>query len=59
MAVYLGVTNNGTFISSDGYKLQDSNGSLLTATPSSDKLKIILNNIVYNVNVNLIKKEAE
>ena len=59
MAVYLGITNDGTFISSDGYSLQDSNGLYLTAMPTTDKWKVILNNVVYNMNVNLTKKETE
>lgn len=57
MAVYLGIKNDGTFITADNYRLQDVNGLSLNAFPVSDKLKIILNNTVYNVNLN--KKEAE
>jgi hypothetical protein len=40
MAVYLGISNNGTFVSSDGYTLQDSDGLSLTALPATSKLKI-------------------
>lgn len=59
MALYLGVASNGTFVSSDGYRLQDSNGLYLTALSTSEKYKIILNNVVYRVNVKLPKKESE
>lgn len=59
MAVYLGVSNNGTFVSSDGYTLQDSDGLSLTALSATNKLKVILNGIVYRVNINLPKKESE
>jgi hypothetical protein len=59
MALYLGVANNGTFVSSDGYSLLDSNNLSLTALPEINKLKIVLNGIVYRVNVNLPKKESE
>jgi hypothetical protein len=59
MAVYLGVSNNGTFVSSDGYTLQDSNSVSLSASPAINKLKFVLNGIVYRVNINLPKKESE
>lgn len=59
MAVYLGVVNNGTFVSSDGYALQDSNGISLSALPFTNKLKVIINGVAYRVNVNLPKKERE
>ena len=59
MAVYLGITSDGTFVTSDGYKLQDTNGLSLNALYATDKYKVILNNVVYNINVNLNKKEAE
>lgn len=59
MAVYLGISNNGTFVSSDGYALQDSDGLSLTALSATNKLKVILNGIVYRVNINLPKKESE
>ena len=59
MAVYLGVSNNGTFVSSDGYTLQDSDGLSLMALPATTKLKVILNGIVYRVNINLPTKESE
>lgn len=59
MAVYLGISNDGTFVSSDGYTLQDSNDLSLTALSSVHKYKIILNNVVYRVNVNLNTKESE
>jgi hypothetical protein len=59
MAVYLGIANDGTFVSSDGYSIQDSEGLSLYAMQASDKWKIILNNVVYRVNVNLDKKESE
>ena len=59
MALYLGVSNNGTFVSSDGYALQDSNALSLTALPVTNKLKIILNGVVYRLNVKLPEKESE
>ena len=59
MAIYLGIANDGTFVSSDGYSLRDSNDLSLYAMQASDKWKIVLNNIVYRVNVNLNTKEAE
>ena len=57
MALYLGIDNNGTFVSSDGYTLQDSSGLSVSALSSVSKYKIILDNIVYRVNVNLNTKE--
>jgi hypothetical protein len=59
MALYLGIANNGTFVSSDGYALQDSNSLSLTALPATSKLKIILNGVAYRVNVKLPEKESE
>jgi hypothetical protein len=58
MALHLGIGNDGTFVSSDGYTLLDSNDLSLMAISSAYKYKIILNNVVYRVNVNL-KKEGE
>ena len=51
MAIYLGIKNDGTFTTSDGYRLQDSNGSLLIAMPMSEKLKIMINDVVYRLNL--------
>lgn len=59
MAVYLGVSNNGSFVTSDGYRLQDSTGVPLTATPSTIKWNVVIDNIVYRVNVNLGLKDGE
>ena len=59
MAIYLGVANDGTFVSSDGYRLQDSNGLYLNAMQASDKWKIIIDNVVYRVNVNFSLKDGE
>ena len=59
MAIYLGIANDGTFVSSDGYSLRDADGVSLFAMQASDKLKIILNGVVYRINVNLTQKEAE
>lgn len=59
MAIYSGITNNGTFVSSDGYRLKDSNGLLLYAYQENSKWKINLNGVVYRVNVNLDTKESE
>ena len=57
MALYLGIANIGNFVTSDGYALQDSNGASLTALPMIVKRKIVINNVVYNVNVKLPAKE--
>ena len=51
MALYLGIKNDGTFVSSDGYSLQDANGMSLFAMAVPDKWKIIINNVVYNLNL--------
>lgn len=59
MALYLGVNNDGSFVSSDGNRLQDSNGLSLYALPETSEWKIIINNIAYYVNVNLGTKESE
>ena len=59
MALYLGLTNNGTFISSDGYRLQDSNNYALYASQASNKWKIVLNNVTYHLNVKSNTKESE
>lgn len=59
MAQYLGIINNGIFMSSDGYSLQDSNGLSLVAIPKTRKLKINLNDVVYRINVKLPAKESE
>lgn len=59
MAIYLGTSNDGTFVSSDYYSLLDLNGLLLCALPESSKWKINLNGVVYHLNVNLDTKESE
>lgn len=61
MALYLGISNNGTFVSSDGAVLQDCTGVSLRALPATTKLKVVLNGIAYRVNVNLnsTTKESE
>lgn len=59
MALYLGVINNGIFMSSDSYTLQDSNGLSLIALPETRKLKINLNGATYRVNIKLPAKESE
>ena len=59
MAIHLGISNDGTFVSSDGYDIQDINGVSLFAMPASDKMKIVINNIVYRVNINLDTKDGE
>lgn len=59
MALYLGIANNGNFITSDGYSLQDANGLSLTALATTDKWKIILDNVVYRLNIKLPEKEDE
>ena len=59
MAIYLGIVNDGTFVSSDGYSLRDSNNISLYAEQASDKWKVILNGVAYRVKVNLDTKESE
>jgi hypothetical protein len=59
MALYLGVANNGNFVSSEGYTLQDSDGFSLTALPMLVKRKIVINNVVYRVNIKLPEKESD
>ena len=59
MALYLGTSNTGTFASSDGYILQDSNGLYLTTSTMATKYKIILNGVEYRINVKLPAKESE
>ena len=59
MALYLGISSDGSFISSDGYTLKDANNLSLSAISTTFKHKIILNNVVYRVNVNLKKKEGD
>lgn len=59
MAIHLGMPNDGTFISSDGYSMKDSEGVSLNAMQASDKWKIVLNNVVYHINVKLPTKESE
>lgn len=59
MGVYLGVINNGNFITADDYKLLDSNNILLLALSAVNKFKINLNNVEYHVNIKLPAKESE
>lgn len=59
MAIYLGIVNDGTFVSSDGYSLRDKNDLSLYAVQVTDKWKIVLNNVVYRVKVNLDTRESE
>ena len=59
MAVYLGITNNGTFVSSDGYTLYDSDNLALSATAATSKLKVVVNGVVYRFNIKLPAKESE
>jgi hypothetical protein len=59
MALYLGVSNSGAFVSSDGYKLQDNNGLHLSALAVNGKLKIVLNGVSYRLNVKLPAKDGE
>jgi hypothetical protein len=59
MALYLGVANNGRFITLDGYTLQDSNSLSLSALPAVSKFKIMLNGVAYHVNIELPAKESE
>lgn len=49
MALYLGVGNDGTFVTSDGYLLADSEGVVLRAMPVSSQRKIVLDNVVYRI----------
>ena len=59
MAVYLGISNDGTFITSDDYALKDMYDIYLTALPESTKWKIVINNDIYRFNINLNLKEDE
>lgn len=59
MAIYLGIVNDGTFVSSDGYSLRDANNLSLYAEQASDRWKVILNGVAYRVKVNLDTKESE
>lgn len=59
MALYLGINNDGTFMSSDYYSLLDLNGFLLRALPEESKWKVVLNGVAYRVKVNLDTKESE
>lgn len=59
MAIYLGIANDGTFASSEGYALYDSDGLYLKAMYTLGKLKVILNGVTYNVNVKFSEKESE
>lgn len=59
MAIYLGIVNDGTFVSSDGYSLRDANNISLYAEQASDKWKVVLNGATYRVKVNLDTKESE
>ena len=53
------MTNNGTFVTADGYSLQDSNDTLLSAMPASTNYKIIIDNVAYRINVNLDLKDGD
>ena len=53
MALYLGANDNVKFVTLDGYTLQDSEGLSLIALPVVAKRKIIINNVVYRVILNL------
>lgn len=59
MAVYLGIGQDGTFVTSDGYALHDTDGLRLTAMYTIGKLKVILNGTTYRVNVKFSEKESE
>lgn len=59
MALYLGIINNGSFVSSDGYSMQDLDGLSLYALSDSSKQKININGVVYRLNIKLPKKEGE
>lgn len=59
MALYLGVNNDGTFVSSDNYRLLDSNGLSLYALSENSSWKINLNGVEYRLNVILNEKEDE
>ena len=59
MGLYIGGGNNLTLLSSDNHILLDSNGLSMLALPEISKKKIILNNVVYRLNINLNSKEGE
>lgn len=59
MALCAGLKNSDAFVSLDDYVLQDSEGVYLSVLSVVDKRKIIINNVVYRVMVNLDLKEGE
>jgi hypothetical protein len=52
MPLYLGIANNGTFVSADDYSLQDSNGEHLDAEQLINKLKIFLDGTQCRLTIN-------
>ena len=59
MALYLGLINNGIFVSADNYNLKDINDVYLTALPSTNKLKVNLNGVAYRLKIELPVKESD
>lgn len=59
MAICVGLKNDGAFVSADNYILHDANDEPLSVLSVVDKRKIIINNVVYRVMVNLNLKESE
>jgi hypothetical protein len=59
MSLQLGIASNGSFVTADGYKLQDSNGTHLSAAYIVNKFKVMINGVIYSFKVKLPKKESE
>lgn len=59
MALHLGTSGNDRLMSSDNFRLQDSNGLYLNTLSTTNKFKIILGGVSYRINVKLAAKESE
>ena len=59
MGVYHGISSNGMFVTADNYGLQDLDGKSLSSQPSTDKWNIVIDNIVYRLNIDLNTKESD
>lgn len=59
MALCAGLKNSDAFVSLDNYVLQDSDGFYLSVLSVVDKRKVIIDNVVYRIMVNLDLKEGE
>jgi hypothetical protein len=59
MALYLGISSNGSIISADGYALKSIDDFVLFAQSSTSKLKIMMDGVAYHPNIELPRKEDE